>query len=73
MTFPVPLGCAGDFAGLADLDRDLLPSACDEPNHSIILAADRRKQFKNVFYRKKWNDADSCHAELDQPNHFPVI
>ena len=23
--------------------------------------------------KKKWNDADSCHAELDQPNHFPVI
>ena len=49
MTFPVAVGCAGDFAGLADLDRDLLPSACDEPNHSIILVADRRKKFTIAF------------------------
>lgn len=27
MTFPFPFCWAGDFAGLADLDLDLLPSA----------------------------------------------
>ncbi len=85
MTFPVPLACAGDFAGLADLDLDLLPSVPSiEPNNSIIFklltsGGGKKKKgkiqiwFFFFFYQKKWSDADSCHAELVQSNHFPVV